>query len=316
MKKGGKLSCYSSHSACFQKRDVLSYVFSQSKIQSFPPGTVLLAGTESTGSRTVPETEYEAVRIVVRTVYGGDVTMLIKCQVCNHENQLGSIFCRNCGVKLDLNKMSPDQFKEKKPVDKGAVTRKVVGVVLLLIVLGLLGAIFIPAGYPSIPEPSEEAKKSGPDKLDTLERMIEIGARGQKSSFTAEELTAILNASIAGGSSSGESSYSIEKVFVEEAPGGGFHLTLNTKLAGTLDVVFSMTGEPEIVDGVPVFTVREAKAGHLPMFGSFFQKLVSDKFKPVVSKAVKSVAGNAAALSSEGGTLTVTLKDSREEKKE
>ena len=72
--------------------------------------------------------------------------MMIKCQNCGFENQMGSIFCRECGGKLDMdaidpNKLQKDVNKEKNikrakkriksaisggDVKKGTVTRAVV----------------------------------------------------------------------------------------------------------------------------------------------------------------------------------------------
>ena len=34
--------------------------------------------------------------------------MEIKCTKCGHPNQLGAIFCRGCGEKLELENLQPD----------------------------------------------------------------------------------------------------------------------------------------------------------------------------------------------------------------
>ena len=42
--------------------------------------------------------------------------MMIKCQKCGFENQMGSIFCRECGEKLDMEAIDPNKLQ--KDVDK------------------------------------------------------------------------------------------------------------------------------------------------------------------------------------------------------
>ena len=42
--------------------------------------------------------------------------MMIKCQKCGFENQMGSIFCRECGEKLDMDAIDPNKLQ--KDVDK------------------------------------------------------------------------------------------------------------------------------------------------------------------------------------------------------
>ena len=34
--------------------------------------------------------------------------MLLKCKQCGYENQIGSIFCRGCGAKVDSSALDPD----------------------------------------------------------------------------------------------------------------------------------------------------------------------------------------------------------------
>ena len=42
--------------------------------------------------------------------------MMIKCQKCGFENQMGSIFCRECGEKLNMDAIDPNKLQ--KDVDK------------------------------------------------------------------------------------------------------------------------------------------------------------------------------------------------------
>ena len=74
--------------------------------------------------------------------------MMIKCQKCGFENQMGSIFCRECGEKLDMdaidpNKLQKDVNKEKsiklaKKRIKGAIS----GAVGLIVVAAFIFLVF------------------------------------------------------------------------------------------------------------------------------------------------------------------------------
>lgn len=74
--------------------------------------------------------------------------MMIKCQKCGFENQMGSIFCRDCGEKLDMdaidpNKLQKDVNKEKniklaKKRIKGAIS----AAVSLVVIAGFVFLVF------------------------------------------------------------------------------------------------------------------------------------------------------------------------------
>ena len=74
--------------------------------------------------------------------------MMIKCQKCGFENQMGSIFCRECGEKLNMdaidpNKLQKDVNKEKsiklaKKRIKGAIS----GGISLLIIVAFIFLVF------------------------------------------------------------------------------------------------------------------------------------------------------------------------------
>ena len=86
--------------------------------------------------------------------------MMIKCQKCGFENQMGSIFCRECGEKLNMdaidpNKLQKDVNKEKniklaKKRIKGAISTGCA----LLIVAAFLGTVFYNGGLRQYEESS------------------------------------------------------------------------------------------------------------------------------------------------------------------
>ena len=74
--------------------------------------------------------------------------MMIKCQKCGFENQMGSIFCRECGEKLNMDAIDPNKLqkdvekekrkKKKKKRIKGAIS----GGISILVVVAFIFLVF------------------------------------------------------------------------------------------------------------------------------------------------------------------------------
>ncbi len=85
--------------------------------------------------------------------------MMIKCQKCGFENQMGSIFCRECGEKLDMdaidpNKLQKDVNKEKSiKLAKKRIKEAVSTAIGLLLVVAFLGVVFYNGGLRKYQEP-------------------------------------------------------------------------------------------------------------------------------------------------------------------
>jgi len=86
--------------------------------------------------------------------------MMIKCQKCGFENQMGSIFCRECGEKLNMDAIDPNKLQ--KDVDKEKLIKKtkkrikslISTCIGLLILAAFLGVIFYNGGLREYEEPS------------------------------------------------------------------------------------------------------------------------------------------------------------------
>jgi len=86
--------------------------------------------------------------------------MMIKCQKCGFENQMGSIFCRECGEKLNMDAIDPNKLQ--KDVDKEKLIKKtkkrikslISTVIGLLILAAFLGVIFYNGGLRQYEEPT------------------------------------------------------------------------------------------------------------------------------------------------------------------
>lgn len=120
--------------------------------------------------------------------------MLIKCAKCGFENQMGAIFCRGCGEKIDLNALDPETLEKNK--NKGFAKffkflGKAFSTLIVIAIIGIIASVFVTYGLP--------AYKQIPAKnLDTAEaKLKKVGAEKLTSvlpstNFTMEEINILL----------------------------------------------------------------------------------------------------------------------------
>jgi len=63
--------------------------------------------------------------------------MDITCQKCGTVNRLGTMFCRECGAKLDLNSMDPSK-KARSSVNIGSLVGRLVRLTIVLVLIVVL----------------------------------------------------------------------------------------------------------------------------------------------------------------------------------
>ena len=115
---------------------------------------------------------------------------MLNCTKCGFDNELGRIFCHQCGAKLDLDQIKPPSRGGKKIYRKGSMfsARRAIRIVIDLLVVGaVVGAIYLLAQVPAV-----RSMPTGPDvarpvskKRVALETMI---ARHQAGSIDLGEV--------------------------------------------------------------------------------------------------------------------------------
>ena len=121
---------------------------------------------------------------------------MLTCQKCGYDNELGRIFCHQCGTKLDLSQIKPPGQGGKKLRRRGAMSvGKVLsltfrlGVLILLVGVIALG-LMVPALRPiNLTDNDRQAVR---DKRYRLERMI-IQRKAVETDFNEVELNAYLS---------------------------------------------------------------------------------------------------------------------------
>ena len=117
---------------------------------------------------------------------------MIQCPKCSADNQIGAIFCRGCGEKLDLDEIKPESVQEAARAHEGKpqtnwfkLIKNIVMLIILLLTVGVLLSLFMvpPGGVPDA-EVTDETLKSVQGKLDSYD------ARKRSLTLTMEELNA------------------------------------------------------------------------------------------------------------------------------
>lgn len=123
--------------------------------------------------------------------------MMIKCQKCGFENQMGSIFCRECGEKLDMdaidpNKLQKDVNKEKSiKLAKKRIKEAISTGFGLLVVVAFLGVVFYNGGLRKYEEPAV-TEASANQKYSAAVTGSAVG----KVKYTYPELTRMFNTKV------------------------------------------------------------------------------------------------------------------------
>jgi len=118
---------------------------------------------------------------------------MIICPKCHTENLLTAVFCRNCGEKLDLDKLKPEEINNGKKKKGNHLATQLVYIILSLFILALIGGSFIPV--------SGKLTDTNPDKeTERTYKKFESSKRyrgGVDITFTEEQASVIVNKFVA-----------------------------------------------------------------------------------------------------------------------
>ena len=239
--------------------------------------------------------------------------MLIKCQACGHENQLGNIFCRNCGEKLDIDASRPEVKDMKSGNNILGIVKRVVYLLVFLLVVYVIFAAFVPAGPADMPTLAEEQKKAVDKRLESLSKRLQGRlSEGDKFSFTADEASYALNTLV-----------KIDCPVIVKINYKSVVFASTLMLFNTVPIRYTVAGYPvnpeESTPDRPVsLAVCSAELGRLdllPFFG--LGDLVVDKFRPVwTNEKIKGLLSEMARIEvDDKGELVLAFKEKKKDKK-
>ncbi len=117
---------------------------------------------------------------------------MIPCGKCGADNLIGAIFCRSCGEKLDLDSISPATVSQKNESigrNIGGIIRRVIGGLVLVVVVGYLVGLFLPAPGAAKGEFDDAESK----KLQGVYTNLFRNTGGTKYSLDANQVTWLAN---------------------------------------------------------------------------------------------------------------------------
>jgi hypothetical protein len=195
---------------------------------------------------------------------------MLTCPKCEYENELGRIFCHQCGNKLDLSQIKAPGHGGKRLKKRGqANPKKILRLALDALVLGLIvWALYLLIQVPpdKIPKPTEQAKKALDKRRGSLEMMV-MKHNPSSVNVTPDEFNAYLDNLTAKQAQGGGASVKPESL---RAVFGDGVITIifrgEIKLAGFDKKLFvSYTGVPVIKGGQFQFQPVAGRIGDLPL---------------------------------------------------
>ena len=203
--------------------------------------------------------------------------MMFKCQKCGFENQMGSIFCRECGEKLDMNAIDPNKLQ--KDVDKEKLIKKtkkriksaISACIFLIFLVAFLGVIFYNGGLREYEEPTVNAASAN-QKYNSAVR----GGNGGQTKFTYPEINAILKSKVVQPLSEIDSFVKVtnaEVTFDDEKEEPVIYLWISIK--DKVPVIYTVHGDFSLIKAaegedeppMPVeLNVKRLDIGRLPIF--------------------------------------------------
>lgn len=212
---------------------------------------------------------------------------MIKCNKCAHDNQLGAIFCRGCGAKLDIETIRPEVKDSSSSMRWFAWIKSLLMFVVFVSLVGIIAALFVPAGFPVIPTLDEKSQPVTKEKFDRWVLRAEHGVGESSFIFAPAEISWYYNSTVLDSVKAPGGTYAIESINLLQNAESLTVVIMNTKLFGFLPARFEMTGkvvngEKSNADQISLgFDVSSVKMGHIKMPAALNQ-LIASKFAPLL----------------------------------
>jgi C4-type Zn-finger protein len=178
--------------------------------------------------------------------------MQIKCQQCGHENQLGAIFCRSCGAKLEINDLRPDVKDRSSGQGCFKIGCKIFLVMFLLLIISGVLVLFFPLNYTEYEPLSDEEKEKVTQTVQEMKDAIEGKSKKRMFIMTPSEASCALNDYL---QNNGQEANKGGEAIIEVDEGDTIFI-YQKKFLGVLRFRIAIKCQPEITqeNGETVFT--------------------------------------------------------------
>jgi hypothetical protein len=219
---------------------------------------------------------------------------MLPCQKCGYDNELGRIFCHQCGEKLDLDAIKPVSLGGKSLKVKHHNAKKWIRHgIELVVLLALLAVVFLMLETPAVPPISTGNNLNAVDKkLQALERLVNSKRLGTLEILPSELQTYF--DSLKFDKSDIKWGFVPERVRVECHDGTvSVHAFTSLQLGGAFEkrIYITYTGTPKIANNAFKFEPTGAGVGSLSwplplaeiigfhdrLFTEVFKRLTNDK---------------------------------------
>ncbi len=217
---------------------------------------------------------------------------MFKCSKCGASNEMGNLFCRTCGERLDMQavedeiKRSQQGFSKARIKKAAGIGRKLMSLLLLLLFVAILVGLFIPAKLRV-----NEADLSAADRDNALKKLTVLSTQAQqlrgveiKYKFTSAELTLAANRLLGLDKPSADSEGGVlapEHLSIELLGSGYVRLVLRSQAFKNVKVYSVLVGRFEMRNDKVLFTPRSAYVGRVRLPGPA-QKIVLDRYKALL----------------------------------
>jgi hypothetical protein len=192
---------------------------------------------------------------------------------------MGNLFCRSCGVRLNMDQVEEQFRKDHSGLGKEnrkriyKVIRKVVSLVLLLLVLAVLAGLFLSVPIRVEGGLSSEGLAAAKMKYHSLRTKTPKRPGSELScTFSSNEVTALAG-QMAGldGKTDAEEGGALalepKAITVELLASGYVRAVLQSETIKKIKVYTTLIGRPEVSNGALQMRIYSAKIGRVPMVG-------------------------------------------------
>ena len=220
------------------------------------------------------------------------MSIKIECKHCGEQNDLGRVFCVQCGKRLELTQTSLDELAERRTIDWGPIVKRIFGTVVLLAIVGVVGIAFWPQPPSTLPvDPAGVAQL--PMKTRALQKALRAHQQ-TKVTLSEAELNGFLDARA--------KLRQVRQLTVALKPGVFTMAALDdwapaAQLAGLTGLVIRISCDWTASYDNGTLAIQSGRFGHLPLpnaaatyaasqFGGWFDDVLS---QTGILKSLKSV---------------------------